>query len=255
MKVISLSSGNEGNCFYVEAEQTRILVDAGLPLEKIEEKLKNIGVDPIKINAVVITNIEITHVRGLKEFVDLYKAKAFVYYSEWFDLEEKIGDVDDFYQTNYFDGPFRVRDLEIVPFETTHLIKCFGFTIKARDSEISLIPDIGEFNDTVMQNVRNSSFVGLSCCYDLKSLANMQDKRKMLAIRDGHLSNKACAKAVVKMAKEGIKNFALLHLHSESNKPELALKTVNDALKEAGFSPETDVFVKTAEKDRIKELI
>ena len=36
----SLYSGSSGNCLYIETENTKLLVDAGVSLKKIEEALR-----------------------------------------------------------------------------------------------------------------------------------------------------------------------------------------------------------------------
>lgn len=37
----SLYSGSSGNCVFVESENTKLLIDAGVSLKKIEEGLRN----------------------------------------------------------------------------------------------------------------------------------------------------------------------------------------------------------------------
>ena len=38
----SLYSGSSGNCLFIETENTKILIDAGVSLKKIEEALRNL---------------------------------------------------------------------------------------------------------------------------------------------------------------------------------------------------------------------
>lgn len=38
----SLYSGSSGNCLYVESENTKLLIDSGVSLKKIEKGLRNI---------------------------------------------------------------------------------------------------------------------------------------------------------------------------------------------------------------------
>lgn len=38
----SLYSGSSGNCLYIETENTKLLVDAGVSLKKIEEALRKL---------------------------------------------------------------------------------------------------------------------------------------------------------------------------------------------------------------------
>ena len=42
----SLYSGSSGNSLFVESENTKLLVDAGVSSKKIEEALANLEIDP-----------------------------------------------------------------------------------------------------------------------------------------------------------------------------------------------------------------
>ena len=48
----SLYSGSSGNSLFVETENTKILVDAGMSCKKIEEALHSVEVNPSSINAI-----------------------------------------------------------------------------------------------------------------------------------------------------------------------------------------------------------
>lgn len=45
----SLYSGSSGNSLYVETENTKLLIDAGVSSKKIESALTNLDVDPASI--------------------------------------------------------------------------------------------------------------------------------------------------------------------------------------------------------------
>ena len=61
----SLYSGSSGNSLFVETENTKILVDAGMSCKKIEEALHLIEVDPSSINAILVTHEHSDHVKGI----------------------------------------------------------------------------------------------------------------------------------------------------------------------------------------------
>ncbi|MGO1369862.1 hypothetical protein [Senegalia sp. (in: firmicutes)] len=54
-KFCSIASGSSGNCEYIETNNTRILVDAGLSGKKIQAGLQSIDVDPKKLNGILVT--------------------------------------------------------------------------------------------------------------------------------------------------------------------------------------------------------
>ena len=64
----SLYSGSSGNSLYVETENTRLLIDAGVSSKKIELALTNLDVDPSSINGILVTHEHSDHVQGLGTF-------------------------------------------------------------------------------------------------------------------------------------------------------------------------------------------
>ena len=61
----SLYSGSSGNSLFVETENTKILIDAGMSCKKIEEALHSIEVDPSSINAILVTHEHSDHIKGI----------------------------------------------------------------------------------------------------------------------------------------------------------------------------------------------
>ena len=51
----SLYSGSSGNSLFVESENTKLLVDAGVSSKKIEEALANLEIDPTSIDGILNT--------------------------------------------------------------------------------------------------------------------------------------------------------------------------------------------------------
>lgn len=56
LKYCSIGSGSSGNCHYVGSKDTNILVDAGLSGKKITGSLEEIGVDPTKLDGILVTH-------------------------------------------------------------------------------------------------------------------------------------------------------------------------------------------------------
>ena len=66
--MIALASGSQGNAAFVEIEGTRLLIDAGLPAKELEARLVGCGVDPARIDAVLLSHEHYDHVRGALKF-------------------------------------------------------------------------------------------------------------------------------------------------------------------------------------------
>ena len=61
----SLYSGSSGNSLYVETENTRLLIDAGVSRKKIVEGLKKADLKMSDISAIFVTHEHIDHTKGI----------------------------------------------------------------------------------------------------------------------------------------------------------------------------------------------
>ena len=65
VKLTLLASGSAGNSAYVETDETRVLVDAGLSPRQTRVRLASIGRAPENLNAILITHEHSDHITGL----------------------------------------------------------------------------------------------------------------------------------------------------------------------------------------------
>ena len=74
----SLYSGSSGNSLFVETQNTKLLVDAGVSCKKIENSLQDIKVDPSSIDGILITHEHTDHVQGLGTLSRKFDLPVFV---------------------------------------------------------------------------------------------------------------------------------------------------------------------------------
>ena len=65
MRIMSIGSGSSGNCFFLEMEGTRILIDLGLNTKTIVAALSGIDLTPADIDAVFITHTHSDHTSAI----------------------------------------------------------------------------------------------------------------------------------------------------------------------------------------------
>ncbi len=65
MQMTVLASGSKGNSAVVASTRTRILVDAGLSCRELMRRMHQVGEDPGKLDAILITHEHADHVSGL----------------------------------------------------------------------------------------------------------------------------------------------------------------------------------------------
>ena len=233
----SLYSGSSGNSLFVETENTRILVDAGMSCKKIEEALHSIEVQPSSINAILVTHEHSDHIKGISTISKKFDIPIFAT-KETFDAMPSQTQKLSAKNINFFkpEEKFYIDDLEILPFSIPHdAANPCGFNIiKDKKHQISIATDIGHMTNSILHHLEGSEFVLLESNYDaevLKCCSYPFSLKSRIASDIGHLSNSMAGKTISYLSKNSnLKTAMLGHLSKESNFPELAYQTVVDEL-------------------------
>lgn len=233
----SLYSGSSGNSLFVETENTKILVDAGMSCKKIEEALHSIEVDPSSINAILVTHEHSDHIKGISTISKKFDIPVFAT-KETFDAMPKQTEKISTKNINFFNPSekFFIKDLEILPFSIPHdAANPCGFNITTdNSSQISIATDIGHMTKSILEKLEGSKFILLESNYDtevLRCCSYPFNLKSRIASDIGHLSNTMAGKTISYLSKNSNLNIAMLgHLSKESNFPELAYQTVVDEL-------------------------
>lgn len=255
----SLYSGSSGNSLFVESQNTKILVDAGVSCKKIEKALEDIDINPSTLDGILITHEHTDHVQGLGTFSKKFDLPVFVN-QETLDAmptqKDKISDKN--IKTFKVTEKFEIGDLTINPFSIPHdAANPCGFNIYKDDKKISIATDIGHITNSILKELEESLFIMLEANYDpnvLKCSTYPFNLKTRIAGSTGHLSNEMAGKTISYLIKSGLKNAMLGHLSKESNFPELAYKTVVDELLENNYN-ENSLLLSVASRTEHSKLI
>ena len=231
----SLYSGSSGNSLFVESENTKLLVDAGVSSKKIEEALANLEIDPTSIDGILITHEHSDHVQGLGTFAKKFNLPVFVNEKTLDAMpkqKEKISEKN--IKLFNINEKFEIGDLKVKPFSIPHdAANPCGFNIFKDDKKISIATDIGHMTNGILKNLEDSIFIMHPTNYDpevLKYSKYPYQLKTRIAGPDGHLSNELAGKTISYLLNSGLKQAVLGHLSKQSNFPELAYKTVIDEI-------------------------
>ena len=255
----SLYSGSSGNSLFVETDNTKLLIDAGVSSKKIETALKDIDVDPCTLDGILITHEHSDHVQGLGTFSKKFDLPVFVN-QETLDALPKQRDkiADKNIKKFKVSEKFSIGDLDINPFSIPHdAANPCGFTIWGDNKKISIATDIGHMTNDILKKLEESSFVLLESNYDpevLKCSPYPFSLKSRIAGPSGHLSNEIAGKTISFLLKSGLKKAMLGHLSKESNFPELAYKTVIDELIACNYD-ENSLALSVASRDVHSKLV
>ncbi len=234
-KCCSLYSGSSGNSFFIQSDNTKILVDVGVSAKKIVEALIELNHSVENIDAILITHEHVDHTKSLSMLSSKYNIPVYANEKTWNALskhKEKMlpNNIKIFNNLkNFFVG-----DLEISPFSISHdAADPCGFNIYYNDKKISIATDIGNVTQETLNCLKNSSFLFLESNYDpnILKLSSYPYTLKQRIVSDkGHMSNITAGKVLQKISDDNLKNVLLIHLSKENNFPELAYETVNEQL-------------------------
>ena len=90
LKFCSLYSGSTGNSLFVENNNTKILIDAGVSGKKVVEALDSINVNPEEIDAILVTHEHSDHVQSIGTLSKKYNIPVYANSKTWSKLPNEI---------------------------------------------------------------------------------------------------------------------------------------------------------------------
>ena len=229
MKVISLQSGSNGNCIYVETGGVRLLFDAGIAASQVQERLAHHGRDANAVDAVLISHDHIDHCRSMgvlnRAFnLPIYATAKTYEAAKRFALGE-IGDL------RHFQSGERIKVGKIVveTIPTPHDAEDgVVFVVDDGKHRLGILTDLGHVFDGLPDIIASLDAVLLESNYDPDMLANSSRPewlKERIAGPEGHISNFEAANLLLGSASKRMKWACLGHLSHDTNTPTLALET------------------------------
>ena len=233
----SLYSGSSGNCLFVKTKNTKILVDCGTSLKKVQEGLISIGEKIDDIDAILVTHEHTDHVQSLGNVSKKFNIPVYINFETLEAIPKQKEKIEPYNQKIFEIGKeFKIGDLAINSFSTPHdAVNPCGFNIYNNKSKLTIATDLGHIDNNLINNMKESSFVLLESNYDneiLKYSRYPASLKRRIAGPNGHLSNETAGKTISELAKFELKEVMLGHLSKENNFTELAYQTVIEELQE-----------------------
>ena len=255
MKISVLSSGSKGNSTLIQTKNTKILIDLGVTKSYVEEKLKEIEVEPKEIKAILITHTHVDHIQGLKVFLKKYK--PLVYVTE--ELLELLKEYD--FAANYViydDKSQIIDDLKIDLIKTSHDAKgSLGFIISDDKKSCVYITDTGYINNRYFEKLKNHNLYILESNHDVAMLMDgnypYHLKQRILGNK-GHLSNDDAAFYLSEFVGDNTKTIILAHLSDDNNTYDKALNTVKDTLNSKNIKVKNIIIAKQKQRTELIEV-
>ena len=234
MKVISLQSGSNGNCVYVEANGVKLLFDAGITGNLVQERLAVHGRAVEGVDAVLISHDHIDHCRSMgmlnRRFGLPIYATAKTVEAAKRHAPGEIGDL------RYFASGETIKfgQVTVETIRTPHDAEDgVVFVVDDGKHRLGIMTDLGHVFDGLGDVVASLDAVLLESNYDPELLANCARPewlKKRISGPEGHISNFEAAELLNAAASKRMQWACLGHLSEENNTPRLALATHREIL-------------------------
>ena len=252
-KICSLYSGSSGNCTYIAAGRSRILIDAGKSARSLSLALKSIGSDISEIDAIFITHEHTDHVSALETL----SKKHHIPIHATMGCAGVISRPGTATSSCVIPHPplFTVEldGITVSSFLTSHDSRCpVGYKIVTEGgTSLGVVTDTGIVTRSTAEALTGCRAAVIECNHDKRLLATGPyplHLKERISSSKGHLSNEACATFVAYLAEKGTKSFILAHLSAENNTKKSALDTVRRAVSDSRVSiavsdPDSPVFM------------
>jgi len=205
--------------------------------------LKQIGADPTRIDAVLISHEHTDHIKGLNLLKRGEFGTTFCYTNRL--TAEAINKATGSLPSNlrlFSNGdPFTIADVTINPFSVLHdAIDPVGFEIVCNGLKITAATDLGFVTGLVRERMKSSDCVIIEANHDENLLK--QDVHRPWSLKQrilgktGHLSNESAGRLLAEIAHERLAKVVLAHISRDCNTPALARSAAEKHLKKAGMS-------------------
>ena len=239
--VHTLASGSSGNALLLSCGETRLLVDAGISCRRITVSLKELGLTPGDLAAILITHAHTDHIAGLQTLLKRTACPILATAQTCRQLEYRLVGLNEQLSPLELCRPVQVGGVRITPFAISHDISgACGFRFDTEDGSVGLLTDTGYVTDDAARILPGVDLAVLEANYDEEWLCSgpypYYLKQRILG-SEGHLQNEVAAGFAVTLAEAGASEILLAHLSQENNTPSMAQYAVETALSAAGLAP------------------
>jgi phosphoribosyl 1,2-cyclic phosphodiesterase len=248
-----LGSSSSGNTTLLSDGSSHILIDVGLSGRETVRRLREIGMEPEDISAVVVSHEHGDHCRGVGPFVKTLDIPVFITDGA---LENSRIIMDPKKRRRIIAGDsFEINGIQFTGFSTPHdAADPLGFIIEKEGIKIGIVLDLGYLSNLVLERLKGCDGIIIESNHDIQMLKAgpypWALKQRVMS-RRGHLSNDSVAEFLKNNFDGKAAHVVLAHLSKQNNLPEIALLSAQRALEARCRISQTQTKIELAAPDKI----
>ncbi|MBQ0122484.1 MAG: MBL fold metallo-hydrolase [Bacteroidales bacterium] len=237
VRFVSLSSGSNGNCYYIGNESVAFLIDVGIGGRTIRKRLAEVGIPFDSIDFILVTHDHADHIRSLGLFTQRFRKPVYATRTLHKALSHNFCTMGKMTGCVHYltEGQSEeICGVSVTPFEVPHdATQTVGYHIVISGERFTVMTDLGEVTDDAVFYASKADHLIVEANYDVDMLFGgiyPPQLKARIASGIGHLSNEQTASLIRKANNAALKDIFLCHLSEHNNTPHLAFNTVNETL-------------------------
>ncbi len=234
--VTMLASGSKGNAALLQAGPSFFLIDLGLTCRELGRRLAQLGLAIQQLEAVFITHEHSDHIKGLATLLKNYSVPVYASEAAWQGIRNRFSIYP---APNCLSLPERLtlKGVEVAAFPVPHdAPQTRGLRFSYQGEACVYISDAGHVTPAMREAAEGATVLVIEANHDvalLKQGSYPADLKRRILGRQGHLANREAAELVAGL-RQPPATVILCHLSEENNRPALARKALEDALRQQG---------------------
>ncbi len=235
MRFKSLGSGSSGNATLVQSlgdNVCNVLIDCGLGLKQLLQRLQRSGVAPNHLHAIFITHEHGDHTGCVQALSDQYGIP--VWMSAGTSAAMKFSNASGLLRTASDGDRVALNGLQLCPFTVPHDARePLQLTCTDGHAKLGILTDLGHATAHVLEQLQGCDALILECNHDAALLASSVYPpflKQRVGGHYGHLANSQAAEIARSVMHSGLKHVVAAHLSQQNNLPELAKNSLAQAL-------------------------
>lgn len=223
IKICSLNSGSNGNCYYIGNEKGAVLIDAGISCRETETRMKRKGLSLTDVKAIFISHEHTDHISGVTGISKKYKIPVYITHKTRANSNLHISES----LVHIFEPglPVITGSFEITAFRKSHdASDPHSFIISDEGVNVGVFTDIGYPGKELIRHFKkcHAAFLESNYCEEmLENGSYPKYLKKRISGRKGHLSNTQALDLYLSHKPAYLSHLILSHLSENNNDPAL----------------------------------
>jgi phosphoribosyl 1,2-cyclic phosphodiesterase len=218
MRFASLASGSRGNASLVEFGSTLLMIDCGLPLKIVEERLLAVGREPRDVTALLVTHEHSDHAQGVASFARRYNTPLWMTPGTASAIRGLVN-----VTTLSCHRELEIGEMRLQPYPVPHDARepCH-FVFLAGGKRLGVLTDAGHVTPHMVERLAPCDAVAVEANHDLDSLQRgpyPDSLKARVASRFGHLNNSQTTELLGRLDRSRLQWVMGLHLSEQNNTP------------------------------------